>query len=297
MGNKYSRRDALKTMVLGSGALSIGGVVSSFAAINFIDKHQADKKNLNINHSVCRWCFQDIPLNKFAQECAALGISAIDLLKPSEWDTVEKHGLVCSMATDDFADIENGFNAPENHETLQKNYKGLIEKASEHNIKNVIVFSGNRRGRDEKTGIRNCVAGLKPLLKYAERKNVNLVMELLNSKVDHADYMCDNTEWGVALADELNAPNFKLLYDIYHMQVMEGDIIATIKKHHKHIAHYHTAGVPGRNEINDSQELNYSAIMNAIVETGFDGYVAQEFIPTYDNKMVALKEAIEICDV
>ncbi|MDR9457747.1 MAG: TIM barrel protein [Salegentibacter sp.] len=297
MGDKYSRRDALKTLVIGSGALSIGGVVSSFAAINFIDKHQADKNSRNINHSVCRWCFADIPLDKFAQQCAALGISAIDLLKPSEWDTVEKHGLVCSMATDDFADIENGFNETENHEVLQKNYKGLIDKASEHNIKNVIVFSGNRRGMDEKSGIKNCVTGLRPLLEYAENRNVNLVMELLNSKVDHPDYMCDNTEWGVALAEELDAPNFKLLYDIYHMQVMEGDIIATIKKHHKHINHYHTAGVPGRNEINDSQELNYSAIMRAIVETGFDGYVAQEFIPTYDNKMAALQEAIKICDV
>lgn len=297
MGNRFSRRDALKTMVLGSGALSIGGVVSSFAAINFIDEHQVDKNSRKINHSVCRWCFQDIPLNKFAQQCAALGISAIDLLKPSEWDTVEKHGLVCSMATDDFADIENGFNEPENHKALQENYKGLIDKASEHKIKNVIVFSGNRRGMDEKTGIKNCVMGLKPLLKYAQSKDVNLVMELLNSKVNHPDYMCDNTEWGVALAEELDVPNFKLLYDIYHMQVMEGDIIATIKKHHKHINHYHTAGVPGRNEINDSQELNYPAIMRAIVETGFEGYVAQEFIPTYDNKIAALKEAIEICDV
>ena len=297
MSDRYSRRDALKTMVLGSGALSIGGVVSSFAAINFIDEHQAEKNKKKINHSVCRWCFQDIPLNKFAQDCAAFGIVAIDLLKPEEWETVEKYGLVCSMATDDFANIENGFNDPENHVSLQKNYRELIDRASAHNIKNVIVFSGNRRDLDNETGIKNCVIGLKPLLQYAENKKVNLVMELLNSKVDHKDYMCDNTEWGVALAEELDASNFKLLYDIYHMQVMEGDIIATIKKHHKHINHYHTAGVPGRNEINENQELNYPAIMRAIAETGFDGYVAQEFIPTYDNKMAALKEAIEICDV
>ncbi|MGY5850585.1 hydroxypyruvate isomerase family protein [Salegentibacter sp. F14] len=297
MGNKYSRRDALKTMVIGSGALSIGGVVSSFAAINMIDNHHEGKTGREINHSVCRWCFQDIPLNEFAQQCAALGIVAIDLLKPTEWDTVEKHGLVCSMATDDFADIENGFNAPENHQALQDNYRDLIDKAANHKIKNVIVFSGNRRGMDEETGIQNCVKGLKPLLEYAEQKNVNLVMELLNSKVDHPDYMCDNTKWGVALAQALDKPNFKLLYDIYHMQVMEGDIIATIKEHHQHIGHYHTAGVPGRNEINDSQELNYPAIMKAILETGYDGFVAQEFIPTYDNKIAALKEAIEICDV
>ncbi|HEY9185950.1 MAG TPA: TIM barrel protein [Salegentibacter sp.] len=297
MGNKYSRRDALKTMVIGSGALSIGGVVSSFAAINFIDKNEAEKNSQKINHSVCRWCFQDIPLDNFAQQCAALGIRAIDLLKPSEWKTVEKYGLVCSMATDDFADVKNGFNNTENHEILQKNYKGLIDKASEHHIKNVIVFSGNRRGIDEKSGIKNCIAGLRPLLSYAENKNVNLVMELLNSKVDYPDYMCDNTEWGIALAEELDAPNFKLLFDIYHMQVMEGDIIATIKKHHKHINHFHTAGVPNRNEINDTQELNYAAIMKTIIETGFEGYVAHEFIPTYRNKMAGLQEVIQICNV
>lgn len=297
MGSTFSRRDALKSMVIGSGVLSLGGVVSSFAAINLIDVQQAKIDEKNIKHSVCRWCFEDIPLNEFAQICKGLGIEAIDLLKPSEWETVEKYGLVCSMATDTFANIENGFNEPKNHAHLQENYRGLIKKASEHKIKNVIVFSGNRRGMDEETGIKNCVEGLTPLLEYAESLNVNLVMELLNSKVNHPDYMCDHTEWGVALAEALDAPNFKLLYDIYHMQVMEGDIIATIKKHHKHINHYHTAGVPGRNEINNSQELNYAAIMKAILDTGFEGYVAQEFIPTYEDKVSALQEAIKICDV
>lgn len=297
MSDRYSRRDALKTMVLGSGLLSIGGVVSSFAAINLIDKHQAEKNSRKIKHSVCRWCFEDIPLNKFAEQCAALGFDAIDLLKPSEWETVERHGLVCAMATDDFASVENGFNEPKNHKFLQENYRRLIDRASKHEIKNVIVFSGNRRGMDDKTGIRNCVTGLIPLVKYAESKKVNLVMELLNSKIDYPDYMCDSTDWGVALAEEIDASNFKLLYNVYHMQVMEGDIIGTIKKHHKHFNHYHTAGAPGRNEINENQEINYPAIMKAIVETGFDGYVGQEFIPTYDNKMAALQEAIKICDV
>ncbi|WP_372920056.1 hydroxypyruvate isomerase family protein [Salegentibacter sp.] len=297
MSDRYSRRDALKTMVLGSGLLSIGGVVSSFAAINLIDKHEAGKNSRKIKHSVCRWCFEDIPLNKFAEQCAALGFDAIDLLKPSEWETVERHGLVCAMATDDFASVENGFNQPKNHKSLQGNYRRLIDRASKHEIENVIVFSGNRRGMDDKTGISNCITGLRPLLKYAESKNINLVMELLNSKIDYPDYMCDSTDWGVALAEEIDAPNFKLLYNVYHMQVMEGDIIGTIKKHHKHFNHYHAAGAPGRNEINDSQEINYPAIMKAIVETGFDGYVGQEFIPTYDNKMAALQEAIKICDV
>jgi hydroxypyruvate isomerase len=296
MDKKFSRRDALKSIAIGSGVLSLGGVASSFAAIKYIDNNRFNFRK-NIKHSVCRWCFQDIPLEEFAEKCSGMGIQAIDLLKPSEWETVEKYGMVCSMATDDFANIEHGFNDPKNHKELQKKYRGLIDKASEHNIKNIIVFSGNRRGMDEKTGIKNCSKGLKPLLKYAKEKNTNLVMELLNSRVDHPDYMADHTEWGVALAEEMGADNFKLLFDIYHMQVMEGDIIATIKKHHKHINHYHTAGVPGRNEINDRQELNYAGIMKAIAETGFEGYVAQEFIPTYPNKMEALEEAVKICDI
>ncbi|MGY5847784.1 hydroxypyruvate isomerase family protein [Salegentibacter sp. HM20] len=296
MSDAISRRNVLKGLVIGTGVLSLSGVASSFAAIKFIDKKEEAKRN-RINHSVCRWCFEDIPLDRFARQCKVMGIQAIDLLKPSEWEIVEKQGLTCSMATDSFADIENGFNEPKNHKKLQKNYRGLIDKASKHNIKNVIVFSGNRRGMDEETGLKNCVKGLKDLLAYAREKNVNLVMELLNSKVNHPDYMCDNTEWGVALAEALNAPNFKLLYDIYHMQVMEGDIIATIKKHKKHISHFHVAGVPGRNEPNSKQELNYKAIMNAIAETGFDGYVAQEFIPTYPDKLAALQEAIKICEV
>lgn len=250
-----------------------------------------------INHSVCRWCYLDIPLEDFARECVKLGISAIDLLKPSEWETVEKHGLVCSMATDDFAVIEAGFNDRSNHAELQRKYRGLIDKASSHHIKNVICFSGNRRGMDEATGLSNCVAGLNPLLDYAAAKSVNLVMELLNSKVDHPDYQCDHTDWGVALAKELGKENFKLLFDIYHMQIMEGDIISSIQKYHQYINHYHTGGVPGRNEINDGQELYYPAIIKAIADTGFQGYIAQEFIPTNVDKLFALREAIKTCDI
>ena len=298
MNKIFSRRDALKSIAIGSGILSIGGVASSFAAMNYIDnKTFLNKPKNNIKHSVCRWCFQDIPLDKFAKTCASMGIQAIDLLKPSEWEVVEKYGLECSLATDEFASIENGFNEPENHSHLQEKYRELIDKAATHNIKNVIVFSGNRRGMDEKTGIKNCKKGLMPLLKYAEKKNVTLVMELLNSKVDHPDYMADHTKWGVGLAKEMQASNFKLLYDIYHMQVMEGDIIANIKKYHNYIGHYHTAGVPGRNEIDETQELFYPAIMKAIVDTGFAGYVAQEFIPTGPDHILSLRKAIEICDV
>lgn len=297
MSNRIDRRNMLKNLALGTGAIGIGGVLSSFSRMDVL-KASFKNMNSNINHSVCRWCFQDIPLDEFAAECAALGIQAIDLLKPDEWKTVKKHGLECSMATDEFAVIEHGFNDPANHEKLQENYRGLIDKAAANGVKNVICFSGNRRGMDDETGIKNCANGLKPLVDYAAGKNVVMVMELLNSKVNHPDYQCDHTAWGVALADEMGKPeNFKLLYDIYHMQVMEGDIIATITKYNEYINHYHTAGVPGRNEINETQELFYPAIMRAIVKTGFKGYVAQEFVPTYEDKIKALEEAIKICDV
>ncbi|HSI71269.1 MAG TPA: TIM barrel protein [Gillisia sp.] len=297
MSSKYTRREALKNLALGSGALSLGGVLSSFSPVSFKENIEYKDFSSRINHSVCRWAFNELSLEEFAGQCVKLGIKAIDLLRPEEWPVIEKHGLVCSMATAEFAIIEHGFNDPANHAQLQKNYRGLIDKASDHKVKNVIVFSGNRRGMDDETGIENCVAGLAPLLDYAANKNVNLVMELLNSKVNHPDYHCDHTVWGVALAEKLGKPNFKLLYDIYHMQVMEGDVIATIKKYHKYINHYHTAGVPGRNEIDETQELYYPAIMRAIVETGFDGYVAQEFIPTKKDQIAALAEAVKICDV
>ncbi|WP_300434711.1 TIM barrel protein [Christiangramia sp.] len=289
----------LKNLGLGAGILSISSFSGVIASELSTSQTSSEHSSLSgkIKHSVCRWCYQDIPLDRFAKACAKMGIVAIDLLKPSEWETVEKEGLVCSMATDDFASITEGFNDPSNHQKLQEQYKGLIKKASEHKIKNVICFSGNRNGMDEETGIKNCVSGLSPLLDYAEKHQVNLVMELLNSKVDHPDYMCDHTAWGVKLAESLNKSNFKLLYDIYHMQIMEGDVIRTIRENHQFINHYHTGGVPGRHEINDSQELNYPAIIQAIYDTGFNGYVAQEFIPTYEDKLAALKEGIEICDI
>ncbi|WP_117883693.1 hydroxypyruvate isomerase family protein [Aureibaculum luteum] len=251
----------------------------------------------NINHSVCRWCYEDIPLDLFAQKIKTMGIKAIDLLKPCEWKIVQKYGLVCSLATDTFTDICNGFNDIKNHSCLQKKYSELIYKAAHAGIKKVIVFPGNRNGVSDSIGFENCAQGLDVIIKQAEKENITLVMELLNSKIDHPDYQCDYSSWGIELVDRIGAPNFKLLYDIYHMQIMEGNIIATIQKYHTYFAHYHTGGVPGRNEINNSQELNYPAIMKAIVKTRYDGFVAQEFIPTYTNKLNALKEAISICDI
>ncbi|WP_378172329.1 hydroxypyruvate isomerase family protein [Aquimarina sp. SS2-1] len=295
--SKVNRRKAIRNLSLGLGSLGLGGTIIGQTLSKDITEGFPIGLNGNINHSVCRWCYQKIPLKEFAEKAKDIGLKAIDLLNPNEWETVSKSGLTCSLATDTFANITNGFNDPKNHLELQKKYQNLITQASHSGINQVIVFSGNRNGISDEIGLENCAKGLDPLIKHAEKNNVILIMELLNSKVDHKDYQCDRTPWGVSLVDKIGATNFKLLYDIYHMQIMEGDIIATINKYHKYIAHYHTGGVPGRNEINHTQELNYPAIMKAIVANGFNGYVAQEFIPTYADSLEALKEGIMICDV
>lgn len=291
-----NRRSVLKNISLGAGALAIGGLTTSF----YTDKDESSKNlklNGNINHSACRWCYNSIPLESLAESSADIGLKGLDLLTPEEWKIANKYGLECSLGTDTFSNIVDGFNAQENHLSLQENYKGLIDKAANAGVKQVIVFSGNRHGISDEIGLENCAQGLDILVKQAEKRGVTIIMELLNSKVNHKDYQCDNSPWGVELVEKLGSNNFKLLYDIYHMQIMEGDVIATIRKNHKYYSHYHTGGVPGRNEINNSQELNYPAIMKAIVETGFKGYVAQEFVPTYDDKIAALKEGVTICDV
>lgn len=295
MAQDQTRRKLLRNLGIGAGMLAVPSL-SSVAGTSGINT-KLQSFHSKIRHSVCRWCYADIPLQEFAKACKKIGITAIDLLKPSEWNTVQAEGLACSMATDDFISLTNGFNDLANHKSLQSSYIDLIDKAAEHHIENVICFSGSRRGMDDETGWNNCVKGLQPLLEHAESRNVTLVMELLNSKMDHPDYMADHTAWGAELARRLDRPNFKLLYDIYHMQIMEGDIIRNIKEFHPYINHYHTAGNPGRNEINNSQELNYPAIIRAIQDTGFDGFIAQEFIPTYDDKLAALEEAIGICSI
>ena len=193
--------------------------------------------------------------------------------------------------------ITQGFNDPNNHEQLFKDFSARIPSASDLGIKNIICFSGNRYGISDESGLNHCAKGLEPVVKLADKYGMTVCMELLNSKVDHPDYQCDHTSWGVKLVDALGLDNFKLLYDIYHMQIMEGDIISTITANKDYIAHYHTGGVPGRAEIDKSQELNYEAIMNAIVSTGFKGYVAQEFVPKKQDPLASLREGILICDV
>lgn len=250
-----------------------------------------------INHSVCQWCYSDIPLDELCAVAKRMGIKSIDLLNSTQWATAAKYGLTCAMAYANDWGLQRGFNNPAFHEQLLKDYSANIPKAAEAGLKNVICFSGNANGLTYEQGLENCARGLEPVMKVAEKYNMLVSMELLNSKVDHKDYQCDRTDWGVKLCEKLGSPNFKLLYDIYHMQIMEGDVIATIRKNIKFISHFHTGGVPGRHEIDDTQELYYPTIMKAIVETGFTGFVAQEFIPAKQNKLKSLKKAVKICDV
>ncbi len=250
-----------------------------------------------INHSVCRWCYPGIPLAELCAAAKEIGITGIDLVGPKEWPILKQYGLHAAMPHGAGKGIEEGFNDPALHDELVASYETVIPQVAEAGYDQLICFSGNRRGLDDEQGIRHCADGLKRLMGTAEKYGVTLVMELLNSKVDHPDYQCDHTEWGAALCDAVGSNRFKLLYDIYHMQIMEGDVIATIRKYHPYIAHYHTGGVPGRNEIDETQELHYPAIMRAIAETGFKGYVAQEFIPKRSEPLESLEQAIRICDV
>lgn len=226
-----------------------------------------------------------------------MGLKSIELLGAKDWAVVNKHGLTCAMGYGSSVGLNRGFNDPTLHAQLLADYTVSIPKAAEAGLKNLICFSGNANGMSPEQGIENCAKGLEPVVKLAQKYNITISMELLNSKVDHKDYQCDHTAWGVNLCEKLGSENFKLLYDIYHMQIMEGDVIATIKKNIKYISHFHTGGVPGRHEIDESQELFYPAIMKAIAETGFKGFVAQEFIPAKADKLASLKQGVTICDI
>ena len=254
----------------------------------------------NINHSVCWWTYNFMALDELCQTVKSIGFSAIDLVGPKDWPTLKKYGIFSSMCNGAEISLTEGWNDPQYHPQLIKNYTEHINLVADAGYKNLICFSGNRKGMDDAIGLKNCVQGLKQILSLAEKRGVMIQMELLNSKVNHKDYMCDKSAWGVELCKQLGSPNFKLLYDIYHMQIDEGDVIRTISDNHQYFGHYHTGGVPGRHEIDESQELYYPAIMRAIVATGFKDYVAQEFIPTgKDNaaKVASLKNAVRICDI
>jgi hydroxypyruvate isomerase len=294
MPKKTNRRTVIKNILAGTAALT------STPMLNFaqsIDENQSTKLKGNINHAVCKWTYGFMSLEELCVLSKKIGIKAIDLVGPKEWDILKKHGIDSSMCNGAEINLVDGFAEPNFHEKLIQNYTEMIPIVAKAGYKNLICFSGNRRGMDDETGLANATKGLKKLMALAEKHKVTLVMELLNSKINHKDYFADKTAWGVELCKRVGSENFKLLYDIYHMQVDEGDVIHTIKDSHPYIAHYHTAGVPGRNEIDENQELNYPAIMKAIVATGFKGYVAQEFIPKKEDKIASLYQAVKICDV
>ena len=251
-------------------------------------------------HSVCRWPYRRYTVDELARLARELGLDSVELLEPDEWGIAHRHGLACAIGYANVPEpgtrLTRGFNRIENHAWLRPAYERAIPLAAAANVPNLICFSGNREELSDTQGLENCAAGLNALMPAAERHGVTLCMELLNSKVDHPGYQCDRTPWGVELVTRVGSERFKLLYDIYHMQIMEGDVIRTIRQNHRHIGHYHTAGVPGRHEIDGSQELNYPAIMRAIAETGFTGYVAQEFIPTREPR-TSLAEAVQLCRV
>lgn len=296
MATQQNRRSAIKNIIAGSAAIGASGVLSSFAK-SPANTMIADKLKGNINHSVCRWCYAEIPLDELCASAREIGLKAIDLVGPLEWPTLQKYGLYSAMCNGAEINLTDGFNDTAFHETLIRNYSEMIPKVAAAGYKNLICFSGSRRGKTDETGWTNCADALKKLIPLAEKHNVILVMELLNSKINHKDYQCDRTAWGVELVKRVGSDHFKLLYDIYHMQIDEGDVIRTITENHQHITHYHTGGVPGRNEIDETQELFYPAVMRAILATGFKGYVAQEFIPKRTDKMASLKQGVQICDV
>jgi hydroxypyruvate isomerase len=298
MANQPSRRSAIKKIFTSGAAFGAAGMLSSFeAAAAPLTKRKKLKVKGAIQHSVCRWCYGDIPMEDLCAGVKKIGFSAIDLVGPADWSVLKAHGIYSSMCNGAEISLTKGWNHTEYHATLIKSYTEHIDLVAAAGYKNLICFSGNREGMDDETGIKNCVDGLKQILSLAEQKGVTIQMELLNSKIDHKDQMCSNTKWGIELVKRVGSEHFKLLYDIYHMQIDEGDVIRTITENHQYFGHYHTGGVPGRHEIDETQELYYPAIMRAIVATGFQGYVAQEFIPANADKLASLKQGVLICDV
>lgn len=302
MNKEYSRRSLLKNMAGSAAVLSAGMLIPAGLRAE-ITKEQLKEDLLslkvkgNINHSVCKWCYPKIALDDLCKAAKDIGLSSIELQGPEEWPIIKKYGLTCAMPWGAGKGIENGWNNPQLHDELLASFEDIIPKVANAGLDKIITFSGNRRGMSDEQGLENCAMGLKRLMKTAEKHKVTVTMELLNSKVNHKDYQCDNTKWGVELAKRIGSDRFKLLYDIYHMQIMEGDVIRTIQESHPYFSHYHTGGVPGRNEIDDTQELNYPAIMKAIVATGFKGFVGQEFIPKHAEPLVSLRKSVQICDV
>jgi hydroxypyruvate isomerase len=295
MNVKTTRRSALRTIA--GGAVAFGAASMLPEPLRAADTAASPRLKGRIHHSVCRWCYNAIPLDDLCQAATEIGLQSIDLLGVKDFPTLKKHDLICAMVTGVPGGITSGLNRTENHDEIFQFFEQTIPVVAEQRYPNMICFSGNRKGMSDEQGFENCALGLKRILPLAEKHGVNVCIELLNSKRTHKDYMCDHTDWGVQLCRRVGSERFKLLFDIYHMQIMEGDLIATIRENHQHIAHFHTGGVPGRSEIDETQEIYYPAVMKAIVESGFKGFVAQEFVPTGSDPLASLKRCVQICDV
>jgi len=299
MKHPISRRTALKQ--LGAGT----ALATTMSLINSAAEEKPRERKGRVKQSVCQWCYKNMPLDELCAAAAGMGLVSVELLQPKDFPTLKKDGLICAMVMNPTAKVGDvtvggigkAWNRIEHHDALVAAYEVQLKATAEAGFPNLICFSGNREGLADAQGLENCVVGLKRIVPLAEKLGVTLCMELLNSRVNHKDYMCDRTEWGVELCKRVGSDRFKLLYDIYHMQIMEGDVIATIQRHHQYIAHYHTAGVPGRHELDENQELFYPAIMRAIMDTGYQGYLGQEFIPAGKDAIAALRAGVEICDV
>jgi hydroxypyruvate isomerase len=305
MNLNMTRRSALRT--LAGSTVTVATATAFSRRLHAADAAAAPTLKGNIHHSVSAWCYGSLytagknqaakmTFEDFCRECARMGLESVELLGPAEWPAVKKAGLICAMCNGPDS-IPYGWNRMEQHDDLVSKFERAIPQVAEFGFPNIVTFSGNRKGMHDEEGLENCVKGLKRLTPLAEKHKVTVCMELLNSKRSHKDYMCDHTAWGVEVCKRVGSERLKLLYDIFHMQIMEGDLIDTIRENHQYIGHYHTGGVPGRNEIDDTQEINYPAVMKAIVATGYKGFVGQEFVPKQGDPLASLKRCVQICDV
>ncbi len=295
--SNITRRKLMTTASTAAGAMAIASVAPARAAEKVEEKLAAlDTGPLKgkLRQSVCQWCYRSLSVEELAAGAKKIGLVGIDLVGPDTFPILKKYGLIGTMTPSH--PIDPGLNRVENHEKFLPMIRKSIEATADAGFPNVICFSGNRKGMDDQEGMKNCATALKQVVGLAEQKKVTICMELLNSKRNHKDYMCDRTPWGVELVKMVGSDRFKLLYDIYHMQIDEGDVIATIRENKDYIGHYHTGGVPGRNEIDESQELFYPAIAKAIVDMGYTGILAHEFIPKRDP-LTSLAQGARICDV
>jgi hydroxypyruvate isomerase len=297
MNLPVTRRSALRT--LAGGATAAGLAASLGGRLAAADPGPAPALKGRIHHSVCKSCLPRASLDELCQAAKAIGITSVDLMSPASWPTLKKYGLTCAMAKVHEPNLPGAWNTPADHDVLVERFHGVIPQVANAGMPNLICLSGQSNGMDQQQGLENCAAGLKRIMAAAERHKVTICLELLNSKVNHKGYMADSTAFGIELVNRVGSERFKLLFDIYHMQIMEGNVIATIKEHHRHFAHYHVAGVPGRHEPDETQELNYPAVMRAILATGYQGYVAYEYSPARPepDAVAALRRVVQICDV